>query len=404
MENVLNVQRIQPSSFDLFVGMDVDKKSIVMTTVNHDEIIKTQKIPYDADNIVGYFSKRYEGKKIAFVYEAGPTGFGLWDKLVSKGFTCLIAPISSLPITPGCRVKTNRIDSKNLAESLRGGQIHGIRVPSKPYRTLRHLVKTRDTFVKQLKATKCRIKALLLFENLPFPITSSSSEKKWPSAVLCQLRNNKDYERIRFKLDRLLDTFDFAHRQVIMTLQEIRRFCRSDTEISKNIEYVMSIPGIGWIIASEMLARIGDWRLLKNCRELGSFLGFTPREYSTGEEIRRGRITKKGPERIRDKIIEGSWTAIKIDGEMRQFYYRIYRRHPRAHRSQKAITAVARKLTCRIYRVLKDQRNYEVRVPVVEKIQIGRPTKTDNGREGHLAPGDDSSAKRTTGEKRYILV
>ena len=44
------------------------------------------------------------------------------------------------------------------------------------------------------------------------------------------------------------------------------------------MKYLMSIPGIGWIVASQLLARIGDWRELKNIRQLAGFLGLVPTE------------------------------------------------------------------------------------------------------------------------------
>lgn len=405
--NSINFNEIQPSQFDLFVGMDVDKKSIVTTTLDKDKIIKNQKFPYDANNIIKYYSRNYGDKKIAFVYEAGPTGYGLYDELTNKGYVCLIVSPSKVPVIPGARVKTNRLDSIKLAESLRGGQIKGIRVPRGIYRTLRHLVQMRDTFVKQCTATKCRIKALLLMEGLPFP--TESSNNRWSRAVLCELSINKIYQGIRFKLDRLLELLEFAHKQQINTQREIRRICKTDEDTIESINYMKSIPGIGWIIASEMLVRIGDWKLLKNVRELGAFLGLTPSENSTGEKECKGNITKNGSSRLRNKLIEGSWSAIRQDGELAEFYRNVYKRHPRDRAARKAIVAVARKLTCRIYRVLKDRRFYEVRVPVEKKektiqtLQRVLSKKISNNMKGHFVLGDDSTRCRTTSMNTVLV-
>ena len=394
--STISADRIQPRKFDLFVGMDVDKKSIVTTILDEDKMIKSQKFPYDPDNIMKYFSRNYSDKRIAFVYEAGPTGYGLYDKLTNGGYPCLVASAANVPIIPGSRVKTNRLDSVKLAESLRGGQIKGIRVPRGIYRTLRHLVHMRDTFVRQSSATKCRIKALLLMEGLPFPPAPPNSQ--WSYAVLRALSTNKIYQDIRFKLDRLLETLEFMHKQVINTQREIRKICKTDADILESINYLKSIPGIGWIIASEMIIRIGDWRLLKNVRELGAFLGLTPCEDSTGEKERKGNITKNGSERLRNKLIEGSWAAIRKDGELAEFYRNVYQRHPKDRAARKAIVAVARKLTCRIYRVLKDRRFYEIR------LSGGKDKKINNsGMKGHFALGDDSTLCRTTSANNVLV-
>ena len=51
------------------------------------------------------------------------------------------------------------------------------------------------------------------------------------------------------------------------------------------MKYLMTISGIGWITASQLLARIGDWRELNNIRQLAGFLGLVPTEHSTGREL-----------------------------------------------------------------------------------------------------------------------
>ena len=84
-----------------------------------------------------------------------------------------------MPTAPGQRVKTNRLDARKLSENLRGGQLRSIHVPSPRYRELRHLVQLRDTHVSQLTATKCRIKALLLYEGMAFP-----GSGQWSARVL----------------------------------------------------------------------------------------------------------------------------------------------------------------------------------------------------------------------------
>jgi len=81
----------------------------------------------------------------------------------------------------------------------------------------------------------------------------------------------------------------------------------------------MSIPGIGWIVASQLLARIGDWREIDNVRQLGSFLGLVPTENSTGDNVDRGSITGLGDGRLRSKLIQAAWSAIRQDAELREF-------------------------------------------------------------------------------------
>jgi transposase len=294
-----------------------------------------------------------------------------------------------IPKAPGQRVKTNRLDSRMLAENLRGGQLKSIHVPTGVYRELRHLTQLRDIFVSEMVGMKLRIKALLLFEGIEFPPAPPGSQ--WSFTVKAKLRKLPCSSTVRFKLDELLDSLEFNEKRVVKTTQQIRRFCKEDPELSRCMNYLMTIVGIGWIVASQLLARIGDWRELKNIRQLAGFLGLAPRENSTGDQINRGSITHTGDGRLRSKLIQASWSAIRQDGELREFFRSVCRRHPRNVASRVAIVAVARKLSVRISVVLMKQRPYEVR----EKVKSAPLTQEETSPQGATRrepePGETNS-------------
>jgi transposase len=351
-----------PRDYDVFAGLDVDKRSISVTFTDHQGFIRSLRMPYDVEHLVNHVRKHFSDQKVAFAYEAGPTGYGLYDGLEAQAYRCLIASPSMIPRAPGQRVKTNRLDSRGLSENLRGGQLKSIHVPTPIYRELRHLTQLRDTVVSEVMAIKQRIKSLLLFEGIEFPAAPAGSQ--WSFLVKDKLRKLQCSKTVRFKLDQLLDRLEFCEKQVVKTTKEIRRFCQSDCELSQCIKYLMSICGIGWIVASQLLARIGDWREIKNVRQLAGFLGLVPTEHSTGERTERGSITHTGDGRLRSKLIQAAWSAIRQDGELREFYRSVCRTHPRDRASRVAIVAVARKLTTRISAVLMQQRPYVVREKV----------------------------------------
>ncbi len=294
-----------------------------------------------------------------------------------------------IPKAPGQRVKTNRLDSRMVAQNLRGGQLKSIHVPTGVYRELRHLTQLRDTFVSEMVGMKQRIKSLLLFEGIEFPPAPPGSQ--WSFMVKAKLRKLSCSSTVRFKLDELLDSLEFNEKRVVKTTREIRRFCKEDPQLSRCMKYLMSLSGIGWIVASQLLARIGDWRELKNIRQLGGFVGLVPTENSTGERTDRGSITHTGDPRLRSKLIQASWSAIREDGELREFFRSVCRNHPRQIASQVAIVAVARKLSVRISVVLMKQRPYVVR----EKVQSAPLTQEETSPQGTTRrepePGETNS-------------
>lgn len=346
-----------PRDYDIFVGLDVDKTSLAITCSDHSTMQRSLKLPYSANQLLNYTDKHFPGQRLAFVYEAGPTGFGLYDELTAAQHTCLVVSPSMVPSAPRKRVKTNRLDSKKLSEGLRGGQLQGIHVPPQIYRELRHLVQLRDTHVGQLKATKCRIKSLLLYEGIPFPAANG----KWSGRVLRELEVIPCNASVRFKLNRLIDTLQFHFLTAAAVQKEIRRFCKQEAGLQQSITLLTSLPGVGTITATHAVARLGDWRQLNNVRQIAGFLGLVSQEHSTGDKENRGEITRIGDQRLRSKLIQCAWSAIRKDPELRAFYRQVYQRQPKKVAARKAIVAVARKLTTRMYAVLTQRRPFVIR-------------------------------------------
>ena len=379
-----------PQEYDVFAGLDVDKKSISVTFSSHQQgFIRSLHMPYNVEQLLKHVRKNFSGQKVAFVYEAGPTGYGLYDGLAAQDYKCLVAAPSMIPRAPGQRVKTNRLDSRGLSENLRGGQLKSIHVPTQVYRELRHLTQLRDTLVSEVMGMKQRIKSLLLFEGIAFPVAPAGSQ--WSLKVKAKLRKLECSTSVRFKLDQLLDSVEFSEKQVVKVTKEIRRFCQSDPELSQCIKYMMSVCGIGWIVSSQLLARIGDWRELNNVRQLGGFLGLVPTENSTGDKTDRGSITHTGDGRLRSKLIQASWSAIRQDGELREFFRSVCQRHPRNIGPRVAIVAVARKLSARISAVLMEQRMYVVRQKVHSAPLTQEETSPQGTTRRQAEPGEKNS-------------
>jgi transposase len=373
-----------PSQFDIFAGLDVDKRRMTTTfSDHHGTLFRSLSFPYSSQQLLNYVRKHFPGQRVAFVYEAGPTGFGLYDDLVAHNHTCLVVAPSMVPTAPGQRVKTNRLDSKKLSLGLRGGQLSSIHVPNQSYRELRHLVQLRDTQVGQLTATKCRIKSLLLYEGIPFP----DANGRWSAGVLRELASLPCNPTVRFKLDQLIDALQFHFQSAAKVQKQMRHFCQQDPELRQCLSLLMSLPGVGAITATHALARLGDWRQISNVRQIAGFLGLVSSERSTGDKENRGSITRSGDSHLRNKLIQCAWTAIRKDPELREFYRSVYQRQPKRVAPRKAIVAVARKLTTRMYAVLKQQRPYVIRAdssiaPLTTEEAAGSRERLDAAQSG----------------------
>lgn len=352
------VGSIDPRKYDVFIGMDVDKRSIALTHVDHLGLEKSLKMAYNSEALLSFVHNHFANERTAFVYEAGPTGFGLYDDITAAGYDCLVVNPASVPTARGKRVRTNRLDSRKLALQLRGGSLESIHVPTEEYRMLRELVQLRMVHVTEISASKCRIKSLFLRNGLDFAWSTPGGY--WSKSVVSGIKSLECAPALRFKLDLLLEDLEFAQRQALRCQRTIREMVEANEELSESVSYVMSLPGVGWIVASYAVARIGDWRLLGRSDETASFFGVVPTEDSTGEGADRGSITKAGDPTMRSLLIQAAWAAIRKDGELLEFYQRVYKGHPKDKAARIAIVAVARKLVTRMHCVLKERRCYQV--------------------------------------------
>ena len=73
---------------------------------------------------------------------------------------------------------------------------------------------------------------------------------------------------------------------------------------------LLTIPGVGPIVASTLLASINEVNDFKNGRQLAAWLGLTPSQYSSGTTNRLGKITKRGNQTLRRLLIHGARTVV----------------------------------------------------------------------------------------------
>ena len=345
-----------PRDFDIFIGIDTDKNHYSFTVKDQHILSMAKSMTSNPENMYNYIHNRFADKRVICAYEAGPTGFDLYDYLTERKLLCLVTSALSIPRAKSQKVKNNRIDSAMIAHYLRSGEIKAVHVPQGPYRELRHLIRLREQYVADRKRAKQRIKSLLLYTALHRQIKEPN--QNWSNHYIQELKKLDCSPAVRQRLDMLLLDLSYARRQTAQILKNLRIFIKEQPEIQHYLTCLESIPGIGFITAVTVLGNIGDPKDLTNVRQIAGFVGLVPTEHSTGDTISRGGVSHLGNQVLRALLVEASWTAIKVDQQLQQFYHRIRARHHDRFGSQKAIVAVARKLTQIIYCVLKEQRVY----------------------------------------------
>ncbi|MCP5010030.1 MAG: IS110 family transposase, partial [Aestuariibacter sp.] len=97
-------------------------------------------------------------------------------------------------------------------------------------------------------------------------------------------------------------------KEQITTLEKKLKAWHKNNEASRRLE---TIPGIGVITATALVATIGDASQFKSGRELAAWLGLVPRQNSSGNKQRLGRISKRGDKYLRKLLVHGARTVLR---------------------------------------------------------------------------------------------
>jgi transposase len=257
--------------------------------------------PAATGKLVRKLAKRHPS--VAFCYEAGPTGYGLYRQITGLGHECMVVAPSLIPQKPGDRVKTNRRDALSLARQLRAGDLTAVWVPDAHHEAVRDLSRARGAAVRDLRTKRQQVSALLLRLGQSYP-----GKTTWGKAHLAWLAGRKlDHLEQRIALEEMLHAVRQASDR-IGRLEHAIRAAVPDWSLAPTAIALMALRGIDLIAATSLLAEIGDLTRFCSPRELMAWLGMVPSEHSTGEHVRRGAITKAGNRRARSMLVECAWS------------------------------------------------------------------------------------------------
>jgi transposase len=124
--------------------------------------------------------------RVAFCYEAGPTGYGLYRQITSLGQACIVVAPSLIPKKAGDRVKTNRRDALGMVTQFRAGELTAVWVPDPRHEAMRDLTRARGAAVEDLRAKRQHVSSFLLRLGLHYP-----GAKTWTKAHMNWLAKQK---------------------------------------------------------------------------------------------------------------------------------------------------------------------------------------------------------------------
>lgn len=330
----------------IYMGIDVHKNSYSVSVICDKILIKRDKLIAKPDILLKY-CKLFKGAHIKSAYEAGFGGFHLHRILLANGIENIIVNPSSIEISVRDSVKTDKRDSLKIATQLADGRLTCVYIPSVKREDKRNLTRLREQFVRQKNRSACQIKSVLHLYGLIEPNTNSRICDNWLTNML-KLRVEKN---CKFRLEKLAQTWRYFDFQLKHINKEIAKEAQEDAWLET---IYCSAPGIGPTTARKLINELDDMSQFCNEEKLFSYVGVTPREYSSGEHQRQGHITRQGKSIIRHLLIESAWVAIRIDPSLETIFNKLSRRTGK----KRAIVAIARILLGRIRTCIKEKRLY----------------------------------------------
>jgi transposase len=240
--------------------------------------------------------------KLTFCYEAGPTGYGLCRTIERLGHACQVVAPSLIPRKPGNRIKTNRRDAESLAKLLRADELTRVWVPDEHHEAMRDLSRAREAAVKDLKAKRQQVASLLLRHGLFYAgkTTWGPKHRCW----LAQVKLAHHGTRLAFEELMAAEREDQAR---VGRLEAAITEAVKDWALAPLAVALQAMRGMRLLTAVVVLAEIGDLSRFASPRQLMGYLGLVPSEDTTGEDVKRGPITKAGSKRARRALIEAAW-------------------------------------------------------------------------------------------------
>lgn len=277
------------------------------------------------------------GAAVYSCYEAGPCGYWLHRRLVALGVTNFVVVPRCLD-REGKRVKTDQRDARELTLALdryvRGNTeaFTAVRVPTAEQEQRRSIGRQRGALLRERARCVLRGHGLLLAQGV------QAQPEWWRPTGWAELAPGLPV---------------WLREQVQQWRQQALRF---DAQVEQWSERVVACAaeepqpkGVGELTSALIGLEVVDWGRFRNRRQVASFTGLVPSEYSTGARRRQGAVTKHGNARLRHLLVEAAWRLLQWQPD----YPTLRRlRAARGSRERKrAVVAVARRLAIDLWRI-----------------------------------------------------
>lgn len=277
------------------VAVDVAKSVFEIAVSNHPGTV-SERLRLSRPQFTRFLAER---QPATIVLEACGTAH-FWGRLaLDRGHDVVLLPPHAVrPYV--ARNKTDRADAKGILEAFRNKDLRPVPVKSVPQQTLMALHRLRSSWIATRTARLNATRGMLREFGFTIPLGARNVIPR-VEALLA----NPD-SALTEPVRAALGTLSAELRELEARIRSVERQLETLAEQTPAVQRLRSVPGIGLLTATALVAFVGDIQRFPSGRHFASYLGLTPRESSTGLRRRLGAISKRGDTYLRMLLSHGA--------------------------------------------------------------------------------------------------
>jgi transposase len=280
-------------------GVDLGKNLFHIVGLDNRGAV-VQRVKFRRETLLAFFER---AARAVIGMEACPGSQWLARKLLAMGHTVRIVPAQF--VKPYVKSQKNdTVDAEAIAEAVTRPTMRFTQVRSTEQVDLQALHRIRDQLVTSRTRLINQVRAFCLEYGVAIRQGAGVFRLDLPRALADE--GNDLTSAMRRMLADLFDDVGRLDQRIAGVSREVEGLAARDDRARR----LMTIPGIGALGATALLAAIGDGQQFRRARDLAAWLGLVPREYSTGGKTKLLGITKRGNRYVRRLLIHGARSCV----------------------------------------------------------------------------------------------